>query len=157
MQKIIDAISISNKSIQKCLEHYDFAAMFDWSTSVGYKNILNYDGLRKYYEKDYDESIKDSELFGRTKDEYVTESIQETGKAYATTRLVTDWCKYKRVYSVDKDWYDDFKDTEKIKLDFSMFERLPYTNFYIDLTNQKYYAWLYQNNEAVLFHIFLLN
>ena len=45
------------------------------------------------------------------------------------------WEKYKRVYEIDKDWYQDFLRTEDIPIDFSMMTRLPFDSFYIDLSN----------------------
>lgn len=46
-----------------------------------------------------------------------------------------EWQKYKKVYSIDKDFYSDFVKTEKIACEFSLFDRLPFPSFYIDLSH----------------------
>lgn len=45
------------------------------------------------------------------------------------------WERYKRVYEIDKDWYEDFLNTESIVIDFSLLQSLPFDSFYIDLSN----------------------
>ena len=44
------------------------------------------------------------------------------------------WSRYKRVYTIDGDWYNDFISTDTLQIDFSLLGKLPYDSFYIDLS-----------------------
>lgn len=44
-----------------------------------------------------------------------------------------EWNRYRRVYSVDPDFYRDLAATERIDLDFGSFGRLPFSSFYVRL------------------------
>lgn len=43
------------------------------------------------------------------------------------------WAGHKRVYAPDADFYADFRDTERVDLDFSLLTRTPFPSCYIDL------------------------
>lgn len=49
--------------------------------------------------------------------------------------MLHKWLEYKKIYAIDADFYKDLRSTESVKVDFSIFSRLPFKSFYIDLTN----------------------
>ena len=69
------------------------------------------------------------------------QTIAVYGQYYRQCRTffqeLKEWDRYKRIYSIDPDFYRDLSATESINLDFSIMNRLPYNSFYIDLSQVK--------------------
>lgn len=54
-------------------------------------------------------------------------------RGLCTALAMRRWAGYKRVYAPDADFYADFRDTERVDLDFNLLSRAPFPSCYVDL------------------------
>lgn len=67
-------------------------------------------------------------------------------RGMATFLAMENWKKYGRIYSVDADFYNELAQTEKTECDFSVFGKIPFSSFYIDLSNIPIMSTRHYNN-----------
>ena len=98
----------------------------------------------------------DEKGFNRQIFSKVADSMYECSKIWLLRQLcalksISLWEDYKRVYSIDGDWYNDFINTEDMPIDFSLLNKLPYDSFYIDLSKVEFQRTDHYTNITGLF------